>query len=353
MRWASILPHRMRSPAFPPRRPSAILRFLLPALIIISFYYYFHPAQPSLDDAASRLKSPSPASQLRVDSPPAKGQVSHQSPAGKDGEIPSDHTVKEQHDVNQPKPKPAAPDQEPIVASSANDPYLGEDRADQPKQPAAQAAHPIDRLIDSADKQFADMLSRESHSLDEAAAAYRKRRGRHPPPGFDAWYQYAHERNAVMVEDFWDQIYHDLEPFWALPANEIRKGAWDYEMTIKVRNGIATAESDWFWTQIWLSLIQTLQHLLPDMDIALNAMDEPRLVVPWEKMSEFMAKADAARGMVPAKDAINEYERLAQPGQGPDKDVVLPAQEWEGTSQWRHIIFAPPPQLTTKHPESS
>lgn len=343
MRWASILPHKMRSPAFPPRRPSAILRYLIPAFIIITFFYYFHPAQDNphgIIPSSPSLKSPSSSSSSsQLNSPPANGQVSHQSPSGKDAEIASEHTAKEQHDVNQPKPKPAAPDQEPITGSSGQkDPYLGEDHSDQPKQTTTtttttKGSHPIDHLIDSANKQFDEMLSRESHSLNEAAAAYRKRRGRHPPPGFDAWYKYAQERNAVMVEDFWDQIYHDLEPFWALPSAEIRKGAWDYEMTIKVRNGVATAQSDWFWTLIWLSLIQTIQHLLPDMDIALNAMDEPRLVVPWEKMSEFMNKASASRGMVPAKDAINDFERLPQPGQGPDKDLFLPALDWEGTSK--------------------
>lgn len=327
MRWASI---KMRSPAFPPRRPSAILRYLIPAVIIITFFYYFRPAQQAVP-VSSNLKPTTPSSQL--DTQPAKGQVSHQSPAGKDAEIPSEHTAKEQHDVNQPKPKPAAPDQEPIGDSTGKDPYLGEDHSDQPKQAPTKGSHPIDHLIDSANKRFDEILSRESHSLDEAAAAYRKRRGRHPPPGFDAWYKYAQERKAVMVEDFWDQIYQDLEPFWALPPNQIRKGAWDYEMTIKVRNGIATAESDWFWTLIWLSLIQTIQHLLPDMDIALNAMDEPRLVVPWENMNEFMDKANTERVMVPPKDALNEFERLPQPGQGADKDLQIPALDWEGTSK--------------------
>lgn len=330
MRWASI---KMRSPAFPPRRPSAILRYLIPAVIIITFFYYFHPAQsqPQAVTVSSDLKPTTPSSQL--DTQPAKGQVSHQSPSGKDAEIPSEHTAKEQHDVNQPKPKPAAPDQEPIGDSTGKDPYLGEDHSDQPKQAATKGSHPIDHLIDSANKRFDEILSRESHSLDEAAAAYRKRRGRHPPPGFDAWYKYAQERKAVMVEDFWDQIYQDLEPFWALPPNQIRKGAWDYEMTIKVRNGVATAESDWFWTLIWLSLIQTIQHLLPDMDIALNAMDEPRLVVPWENMNEFMDKANTERVMVPPKDVLNEFERLPQPGQGADKDLQIPALDWEGTSK--------------------
>lgn len=136
-----------------------------------------------------------------------------------------------------------------------------------------------------------------------------------------------------MVEDFWDQIYHDLEPFWALSSDELRKGAWDYEMTINIRGGKATAGSDWFWTQIWLDMIQTIEHLLPDMDIALNAMDEPRLVVPWEDMREYMNKASASRGMVPAKDVISAFESLASPGEGPERSFQLPEKDWEDTSK--------------------
>ncbi len=60
-------------------------------------------------------------------------------------------------------------------------------------------------------------------------------------------------------------------------------------MTINVRGGNATARSDWFWTQIWLELIKTIEHLLPDWTWPLNAMDEPRLVVPWEQMDDYMA----------------------------------------------------------------
>lgn len=332
MRWVSIIPHKMRAP----RRPSTILRALIPAVFLVTLFLYFWPASDHQDLASlppTTFIPTTSSTQAQSNSQPANGPVSHQSPSGKDGEIPSDHTAKEQHDVNQPKPKPAAPDQEPITGSGS-DPYLGQDHGETSPQATTKGHHPIDLLIENADKQFSDILSRQSYSLKDAAAAYRKRRGRHPPPGFDTWYRYAAERDAVMVEDFWDQIYHDLEPFWALPANELRKGAWDYEMTIKVRGKVATAESDWFWTQIWLSLIQTLEHLLPDMDIALNAMDEPRLVVPWEKMSEYMSKAGATRGMVAPKDAITTYERLAEPGPGPDKDVVVPPLDWEGTSKW-------------------
>lgn len=323
MRWSTMISQKMRSPAFPPRRPSAVLRYILPAAVLLTLFYYLSPPR-----APAQLVSPTyVAPSIPIQNLPP-GQVNQQSPAGKTGEIASDHNAKEQHEINQPRP--IIP-QEPIVGSTPNQPATGGKGADATN---TKDVHPIDRLIDMADKQFADTLSQQSHTLNDAAAAYRKRRGRHPPPGFDQWYAFAQERNAVIVESFWDQIYHDLEPFWALRAEELRKAAWEYEMTINVRGGTASAQSDWFWTQIWLGMIQTISHMLPDMDIALNAMDEPRLVVPWEEMNEYMNKASAARGMVPAKDAINEFERLAKPGQGRDRNVKLPAKNWEGTSKF-------------------
>lgn len=335
--------HKMRSAAFPPRRPSALIRYLLPAFFIITLFYYLRPAEPDYAYAppsrpAAAVANPAPPPNKPLGPDPIrddKGQLRQQSPAGKNAETPSEHTVKQQHDVNQP----VLPQQEPLAADSPgaqpaadmNKPSSGYNQ--KPKQATTKGNHPIDRLIDVAEKQFREAMSSESHTLAEAAAAYRKKRGRHPPPGFDQWYQFASERNAVMVESFWDQIYHDLEPFWALPASEIRRGAWDYEMTINVRGGVANAKSDWFWTQIWLSLIQTIQQYLPDMDIALNAMDEPRLVVPWEKMNEYINKASASRGMVPAKDAVNDFERLPPPGEGAERYVPIPDKNWEGTSK--------------------
>lgn len=323
MRWGAVIFHKMRSPAFPPRRPSAFLRFLIPAFLVIAIIYYLR--QPPQSTPSTGLKSsseppiPIPDLSHNKDLPTSQNgdQLSHQSPSGKHGEQPSEYTVKQQHDVNQPRPV-----QEPLVDDSSSS-----------TTSHAKGAHPIDRLISDANKHFDDIMSQESRTLDAAAAAYRKSRGRHPPPGFDQWYAFASAHGAVMVESFWDQIYHDLEPFWALEPNELRKAAWEYEMTIKVRSGVASAASDWFWTQIWLSLISTVAHLLPDMDIALNPMDEPRLVVPWEKVNEHIKTASTRKGMVPPGEAQNSFERLAQPGTGPDKDVILPEKNWEDTSE--------------------
>jgi len=199
--------------------------------------------------------------------------------------------------------------------------------------------HPIESLIRRAEKEFDDKIATASTSVAEAAKAYRERRGRHPPPDFDRWFAFAQEKNAIIVEDFWDQIYHDLEPFWALPPKRIRKDAWDYEMRIEVRNGKASSGSDWFWTKIWLKLLHTIEDKLPDMDLALNAMDEPRLVVPWEEIDGYMTKAAETKKFADLSEVITEYQKLAPPGEGPEKSEITPKKVWENESKFRPFFF--------------
>lgn len=203
-----------------------------------------------------------------------------------------------------------------------------------PKEPA----HPIDTLIEGADKTFDDLLKKESHDLNSAAAEYRKRRGRHPPPGFDKWFQFAHDNGAVMVEDFFDQIYHDLGPFWGLPASVMRKEASAGEMTINIRNNNASAGSDWFWTQIWLNLTQTIEHLLPDMDLSLNAMDEPRINVPWEQVNKYMEVERASRKIPPASKVISEFQKLPSPNKV-EPNVEIREKDWEEKCTFRMDFY--------------
>lgn len=276
----------MRSPAFPPRRPSHLLRYLLVAVVFVLALCYYNAGS----------------------APPA--YVSGGQPGAGQLQMNPEHeaVVAPQGDGN------TAPNQVPIAPDVSETPGAG---------------HPIDSLIRVAEAKFNGVMAKESHSLAEAAKAYRERRGRHPPPGFKAWYEFAKANDALIIEDFWDQIYHDLNPFWGIDAARIRKEAWDYEMTINIRNGNASAESDWFWTQIWLDMIKTIEHLLPDMDIALNAMDEPRLVVPWEEINGYMEKEKKTRSFAPVGETVNEFRTLSKPGS--QKRPRTRNKKWEKT----------------------
>ncbi len=201
--------------------------------------------------------------------------------------------------------------------------------------------HPINALVKAADKEFASQLAKATETLPDAAAAYRKRRGRHPPPGFDKWHAFAQEKNALIVEDFWDQIYHDLEPFWGVKPAQIRKDAREFEMRIEVRDHKASTGSGWFWTKIWLDMIQTVEHLLPDMDLAMNAMDEPRMVVPWEDINAYMKKAAKTRKIVDVKKVVSDFGKLPPLGapiqEAPSAET--PPVTWERDSKLTFLLL--------------
>lgn len=302
----------------PPRRPIGLARYLLLAVVILSFLFYFrHEAQ----NAA--LKSHYLDHYLSP-SAPAPSTASVQN-----GHVPIDSGPKDPSAGKGPK---ETPPEKPV----AEQPVTEQPVTEQPIANPAEPTHPIDTLIQGAEKTFQDLLKKESHDLNSAAAEYRRRRGRHPPPGFDLWFKFAQEHKAVMVEDFFDQIYHDLGPFWGLPASTIRKESWDHEMTINIRKGKASAGSNWFWTQIWLNMTQTIEHLLPDMDIPLNAMDEPRILVPWEEIDGYMKTEQEKRSTPPAKEVISEFQHLDLPGHDEkDKDVKTRDKAWEGVCKSR------------------
>lgn len=75
--------------------------------------------------------------------------------------------------------------------------------------------HPVGQLIKDADKAFNDYISNRSSTFTETVQKYRKRYGRHPPPGFKDWYKFARDRGVYNVDDF-QQIMDDLRPFWGV-----------------------------------------------------------------------------------------------------------------------------------------
>ncbi|KAI5458665.1 hypothetical protein BGZ63DRAFT_362532 [Mariannaea sp. PMI_226] len=270
---------KLRTPLFRPRRHGSFVRYAVVAILFIFVFYTL------------RNNSPRPP-------------LSH--PPDTDG-LPAANKQTESDATSQGHPDYPAPG--PEAAGKVGD-------------------HPIDKLIADAETTFNNLLTKESKTLNEAAAAYRNRRGRHPPPGFDAWYKFAHTHKAVIIEDFFDQIYQDLEPFWGIAPDVIRKESWSFEMKIHIRNQKTDTTSDWFWTLIWKDMIDSIVELLPDMDIPLNAMDEPRLVVPWEDINSYIEKASATLGFPSPKEVKSTFQKLPKPGLG-DPNTKIPDKHWE------------------------
>lgn len=84
--------------------------------------------------------------------------------------------------------------------------------------------HPITQLMADAEAAYRQKVARQSKTLRDAVAEYRKRYGRAPPKGFDRWWTFA-QANGVRLVDEFDGVVADLAPFWELSGAELRTRA--------------------------------------------------------------------------------------------------------------------------------
>jgi hypothetical protein len=66
------------------------------------------------------------------------------------------------------------------------------------------------------------MVQRQSKTLHQAVAEYQRRYKRSPPPGFDKWFALCLENSVIFVDEF-NGMMQALEPFWAVPPQELRQ----------------------------------------------------------------------------------------------------------------------------------
>lgn len=163
--------------------------------------------------------------------------------------------------------------------------------------------HPIGNLMKQAADQFIQDAAYRSKTFKQAVAKYRARYGRHPPPGYREWYKFARMRKVYDIDDF-DQINGDLRPFWAVKPSVIRNQAAhlvdkpDYGTSIlAVRNGHVYLPSEYWRPETFIHLLEVFASNLPDMDIILNNLDQPRVVVPWDDLQAMLKTEESSRSV--------------------------------------------------------
>ena len=171
--------------------------------------------------------------------------------------------------------------------------------------------HPISKLIAEADKRWRIYEDNRSETFRDTVANYRRKYGRHPPPGFIKWYRFARKKNVHSIDDF-DQIMDDLRPFWAIPPKTIRAHAahmWEPDQGVSgihIRDGKVVKNNKESWRpETLITLIKEFVEHLPDMDIAVNVLDQPRVVVPWDDLQQHLEAEFKSRQTIP--DALNEF----------------------------------------------
>ena len=181
---------------------------------------------------------------------------------------------------------------------------------------AAQSSHPIDFLIKEAEAYHQSLLSKRTTGIHAAAQAYRERRGRHPPPRFDRWVKWCEARDVPMIEDYYDQIYGDLAPFWAVEPSTIRDFPKSWMNVLSFRNGTLRRWEDEppniaNWMDFWGNGLKGLPlEDIPDVDIALNGEDEPKMFVAYETIQKAIDKGERRKEERPwreLKPSITEF----------------------------------------------
>ncbi|OQE42314.1 hypothetical protein PENCOP_c004G09004 [Penicillium coprophilum] len=210
--------------------------------------------------------------------------------------------------------------------------------------------HPIEFLINDGKLQHENYLAQASRSrtLGDAVNEYRRRYNQHPPPGFDEWYRYATNRSSAIIDEF-DQIHNNLLPFRALAPEHIR--AMTHELAtnpfndlggIKIRNGTAMVQEGIKPTHAWMvkgaaDMMDNFVKYLPDMDLVFNLNDEPRVAVPWEKIS-MLNRQTEMQAMIPEERMVQTWSTNREEGWAP----IEPADQTNITvftdGAWRGVF---------------
>src|ERR1700712_4477494 len=124
-----------------------------------------------------------------------------------------------------------------------------------------------------ADKAWNAYEEDRSMTFKETVAKYRRKYGRHPPPGFRDWYKFARDKNVHNIDDF-EQIMDDLRPFWGVEPSVIRSLAAHMSEDesfgvsgIHIRDKkIWKLTNDNWRAQTMSKMIEQFVQFLPDMD---------------------------------------------------------------------------------------
>jgi hypothetical protein len=214
--------------------------------------------------------------------------------------------------------------------------------------PQIGSGHPIWQLIKDNEKKFEEEWTGQSKTLEEAVAKYRKRYGIPPPPNFDKWYAFAKSKGVQMIDEY-DTIHENLMPFWGLKPKTIRQRAQEglgYDpnnlMGVLIRNGqvkFVSGAGEW-QMEATVGMMKHFVKHLPDMDLAFNIHDEPRVVVPHDDLSRLVQIAKGTR--MPAANAV-ESPRNSWSKRPVD---VSDGSRFEDVKTTRFNVFAHQPTWT-------
>ncbi|EFR04570.1 hypothetical protein MGYG_07576 [Nannizzia gypsea CBS 118893] len=182
--------------------------------------------------------------------------------------------------------------------------------------------HPIQQLASEALKKHKDMVASQSKTLSAAIKEYERRYGRKPPPGFDVWYEAATQEGFILVDEF-NSLMEGLKPFWGVPPVVLRTrvaaatqipGSRLIRYSVRNRNLMAEndGEATWITDQLRFWFTPEILDTVPDIMFALNLLDEPRVVAPYDELVEAQSASksnDSAEHSESSSDRTIRFEK--------------------------------------------
>ncbi|KAL8966442.1 MAG: hypothetical protein Q9197_005978 [Variospora fuerteventurae] len=153
--------------------------------------------------------------------------------------------------------------------------------------------HPVEALIKRAEADFESLLRKQSQNYTAACGEYHRRYGMNPPPGFEAWYEFATLHQSPIIDDF-NMIYNNVSPFWRLSGSEVLQIMRHVENTPESELWLCTISGhqakthcrhhhrrfDRHIQRLFESLVGEVRGALPDLQVLVNHLDEPRVLFP-------------------------------------------------------------------------
>jgi hypothetical protein len=194
--------------------------------------------------------------------------------------------------------------------------------------------HPIRYLISESQSNFSNLIGHQSESLGQAVIEYQRRYNIPPPSRFPAWHTFAQMHNVKLIHEL-DIIHQQMTPFWGIEPWVIRqrvKEALGFKennlLAVLIRDGNISfvqggnsTEVDWMKKSM-VGMIKGFVKYLPDMDLAFNLHDEPRIAVPNDQLNRLVHKA-LFEAMPKANSSYNSRNSFNQPKRnfGPSKAI--------------------------------
>ncbi|KAI0878344.1 hypothetical protein GGS24DRAFT_443510 [Hypoxylon argillaceum] len=229
-----------------------------------------------------------------------------------------------------------------------------------PKYKSAPAGvHPVQLLIADAEKELKATVAKQSTSLAQAVAEYRRRYGIPPPPNFNRWFEFAQAKGVQLIDEF-DMIHESITPFWGLKPATIRERAaealgFDNALLgIQVRSGKIThmeGGSDW-QREATAGMMGKFLKWLPDMDLCFNLHDESRVVVPHDDMARLVRRAKEvnmpAANIPNPKNAFTSEPKGLNDGTRFEESKLTRFNVFAHQPTWTHSRMSCPPESPSR-----